>query len=569
MNGLGRLPIYLTDLAKLGTIRRDPGTGPGMSAKPPTPPSFPSHTSHSLFLLPSAPDAAFPLNPHPAMDPNVIAQPRYPSTCIPSLMPPGVDPSSVDFRTFFPYIPNEVKHRKRTSRHQLKVLEDVFRKDTKPNAVLRKKLAAELEMSPRAVQVRTRPSLPQRTRAHPSRRAFFRFGFRTGTVQRLSPARASDVPFHRRAKEKAMRKRVAAGADLDKPASPSMKKSPPSRDASPNDSSHSSTATEKPVPPVEDDVSLGPTLAESSASPALKLSCSPPPLPPSPPPVWNFSAAPVDVPPHVRPLDPGQDADMYSTRRGSLPTMLSPLAGPHLTQPTMPFLDRRKSMDVSFYRLMHHPFARIAKEKNEALYLPKSPLSPAGSVPANLARLPGVGPIRTNGHGYPLSRPTLSHRASEPQVFAPVRTPFPPVLEGGPLQSLAPPVRRFSDNRLYAISSRTLSPPIPGPLPTPDFQFGDPSSVSPPNASPTPGEIESPQVPLQSPEIAQLQRWSYPRSREPDQDTEDSGSYSAFTRFGSVASVSGSESSAIYSDVSSCVATDHMGYDPSTRRGSW
>jgi hypothetical protein len=124
-------------------------TDPALSAKPATPPSFPSH--HSLFPVP------VPINAQVQhqMDPNVLPQPRYPSTCIPSLMPPGVDPTSVDFRTFFPYIPNEVKHRKRTSRHQLKVLEDVFRKDTKPNAVLRKKLAAELEMSPRAVQVRS------------------------------------------------------------------------------------------------------------------------------------------------------------------------------------------------------------------------------------------------------------------------------------------------------------------------------------------------------------------------------------------------------------------------------
>ncbi|KIO09836.1 hypothetical protein M404DRAFT_74218, partial [Pisolithus tinctorius Marx 270] len=45
------------------------------------------------------------------------------------------------------------KHRKRTSRSQLKVLEEVYRKDTKPNAAIRKKLAAELDMLPRAVQV--------------------------------------------------------------------------------------------------------------------------------------------------------------------------------------------------------------------------------------------------------------------------------------------------------------------------------------------------------------------------------------------------------------------------------
>ncbi|KIP01555.1 hypothetical protein PHLGIDRAFT_55548, partial [Phlebiopsis gigantea 11061_1 CR5-6] len=45
------------------------------------------------------------------------------------------------------------KHRKRTTRPQLKVLEDVYKYDTKPAAALRKKLADELGMVPRGVQV--------------------------------------------------------------------------------------------------------------------------------------------------------------------------------------------------------------------------------------------------------------------------------------------------------------------------------------------------------------------------------------------------------------------------------
>ncbi|KAL5528590.1 hypothetical protein ACEPAF_7726 [Sanghuangporus sanghuang] len=68
-------------------------------------------------------------------------------------LPPGVDPATVDFRTFYPYNPSEVKHRKRTTRPQLKVLEDTFKRETKPNAALRKQLAAQLEMTPRGVQV--------------------------------------------------------------------------------------------------------------------------------------------------------------------------------------------------------------------------------------------------------------------------------------------------------------------------------------------------------------------------------------------------------------------------------
>lgn len=80
------------------------------------------------------------------------------------------DPA-VDFRAFYPYTPNEVKHRRRTTGSQLKVLETVFRVDTKPNATLRNDLAAQLGMTPRGVQVSSflaRPLVPQVTSAHPA-----------------------------------------------------------------------------------------------------------------------------------------------------------------------------------------------------------------------------------------------------------------------------------------------------------------------------------------------------------------------------------------------------------------
>ena len=75
------------------------------------------------------------------------------TTCIPSIIPHGLDPAHVDIRTFYPYQPNEVKHRRRTTRQQLRVLEEVYRTDTKPNGALRKRLAEELGMTPRGVQV--------------------------------------------------------------------------------------------------------------------------------------------------------------------------------------------------------------------------------------------------------------------------------------------------------------------------------------------------------------------------------------------------------------------------------
>jgi Homeodomain len=65
-----------------------------------------------------------------------------------------MDPAATDFRAFYPYTPNEVKHRKRTTSTQLKTLETVFRRDTKPNGPLRVELATKLGMTPRGVQVR-------------------------------------------------------------------------------------------------------------------------------------------------------------------------------------------------------------------------------------------------------------------------------------------------------------------------------------------------------------------------------------------------------------------------------
>lgn len=51
------------------------------------------------------------------------------------------------------YNPFEIKHRRRTSRAQLKVLENSFEENTKPNATVRRILAQQLDMTPRGVQI--------------------------------------------------------------------------------------------------------------------------------------------------------------------------------------------------------------------------------------------------------------------------------------------------------------------------------------------------------------------------------------------------------------------------------
>lgn len=49
--------------------------------------------------------------------------------------------------------PYEVKHRKRTSRAQLTVLEATFQQNNKPSSAVKKALAAQLDMPIRNVQV--------------------------------------------------------------------------------------------------------------------------------------------------------------------------------------------------------------------------------------------------------------------------------------------------------------------------------------------------------------------------------------------------------------------------------
>jgi hypothetical protein len=57
-----------------------------------------------------------------------------------------------DFRPTF-YNPFEIKHRHRTSRDQLKILENSFSENSKPSATVRRILAQKLEMTPRGVQI--------------------------------------------------------------------------------------------------------------------------------------------------------------------------------------------------------------------------------------------------------------------------------------------------------------------------------------------------------------------------------------------------------------------------------
>lgn len=112
-------------------------TMPTTTAQPPAPfegiVDFSYHPAHFATYNPSPSDASL--------------QHHHASSA------PRVDGSEWKQSSFFSYRPNEVKHRKRTTRQQLKVLEDTFRSTQKPDGNVRKSLALQLNMTPRNVQV--------------------------------------------------------------------------------------------------------------------------------------------------------------------------------------------------------------------------------------------------------------------------------------------------------------------------------------------------------------------------------------------------------------------------------
>lgn len=75
------------------------------------------------------------------------AQPSLSSQYV-SYLPPALHDSR-----FYPLNPFEIKHRRRTTKTQFRVLESTFREIPKPNATLRKQISAQLDMPVRAVQI--------------------------------------------------------------------------------------------------------------------------------------------------------------------------------------------------------------------------------------------------------------------------------------------------------------------------------------------------------------------------------------------------------------------------------
>ncbi|KAJ7901989.1 hypothetical protein B0H14DRAFT_3852035 [Mycena olivaceomarginata] len=216
-------------------------------------------------------------------------------------MPHGMDPT--DYRAFYPYTPNEVKHRKRTTSAQLKVLEGIFKRDTKPNAALRTELASQLNMTARGVQV------------------WFQ---------------------NRRAKEKT---KAAKGAQ----------KAPKDGDSpSPRSSEDPDDAGDLALPALSTSESPSPTGTEPPPLHVVTDSSG----------ASSWQGSPVVETPEDAPFDL-PSLHMVHSRRGSLPINALSYGDGSLVDPLDP-LARRRSVDASLVRLAANPYAGIARAKNLA-----------------------------------------------------------------------------------------------------------------------------------------------------------------------------------------------------------
>jgi hypothetical protein len=436
-----------------------------------------------------------------------------PNSCIPNVVPPGVDPSLVDFREFYPYIPNEIKHRKRTTPAQLEILEQTFARDKKPNGVMRASLARQLDMTPRGVQV------------------WFQ---------------------NRRAKEKTLAKKAAA--KLQQPQQSQADSSDSQEGAGANCSTSlqrsSSTATDSEHPSLSPPVSP-PTVDGLDSPEDLRSAAS------------SIPSVRYDL------SDPNHPINL---RRGSLPIITRSTSDDysrHRIQPTFDPLARRGSLGMDVSRLAAHPYAHVAAAANNGgghnAYAGPRPLRGHrihGSCKSN--SLPGAKTADQYGRFPPSYRPTPSHRASMPYVFS---QGTPPSMDTAfvPIKHSMPAFTSKYHDGLYSMPSRPVAEPIPGPLPNPNFSFGD-SSASPPAPSPSTSESSEHLV-------ATLGNYAFPGPTDADQEEEVSPnvSYGPFaTRFSSIASLADSESSitsALYSEPGS-VDEYPTDFHPHSRRQS-
>ncbi|KAI9067243.1 hypothetical protein FKP32DRAFT_1564228 [Trametes sanguinea] len=169
-------------------------------------------------------------------------------------------------------------------------------------------------------------------------------------------------------------------------------------------------------------------------------------------------------------------------------------------------------------------------------------------IPVSLSHSQGYNQPMGNGHGYDIFAPRhsidgsalgLTHAHAQMSMMHPGS----PGMENDGF-SMGMGSMPDTSARHYAISQRPMPAPIPGPLPSPNFSFGNPFGPAGANSSSsnssTSNSASGTPPNVFSPPLLSLRRTS--ESGVSDGDTEES-SGAPLSRFGSIASINGSEAS--------------------------
>ena len=360
-----------------------------------------------------------PHHPHPHPHPHPHGRP-YPapySDVLPfnpfNTQTPTPMPREAPVPAFYNYRPNEVKHRKRTTRAQTKILEEQFKSTDKPDAATRGDLSIRLGMTPREVQV------------------WFQ---------------------NRRAKEKKLRAQAIAALsqESDHPHPSTPENDPSSRAISP--SIPATTHLD-----VSRTLTQSPPMSEPASASVMADSAS-------------RSPADTNSPSTIRTIqnnDRGKSLELISVH--PTPTVpLIPTLPRVVSVPAIPFISTAaapQSSSAPPTSITNTPFTRF-------LPLTATATAAPGSL-THRASLPHIRPAPFTAeqtHQRSASSPVFTTPSSDPENPSPPAT----VPSFSQTQPRYNPTAPYSTAPSYVFPSRLSQPPVSGPLPTPDFSFGAP-----------------------------------------------------------------------------------------------
>ncbi|QRV93789.1 homeobox domain protein [Ceratobasidium sp. AG-Ba] len=404
-------------------------------------------------------------------------------------------PAQPGFVTAF-WNPYEVKHRRRTSRAQLSVLEHEFETDPKPNADKRRALASQLNMTPRAIQVwfqNRRAKIKAIKNKIPGGRGMPKLKPGERAAARAARAKAKSMPDSDDEDEE---KPDPSGQWIQlesTPLSSPTHPSPPYAAAHPDPSMSVSPAPGDRTPPASMPkphftIAVPPPDAISGPSSAHSGPSSPdfaPPLssdflaPPSPQAMLRRGSAPAPLQGIHRArysaFNPGNNNNRTGELELGIPPV-SPISPPDhevapLRRGSLANLARRPSLPDSHLRLPAHPY-----------YPHSHPYDRSGSSSAPrmqrrgglLSPVPDVGHEQEQGSNgphvpYSLSIPTVLPPAPQPSRMY---RALPPGMGAAPAAHDLP--TQFPARPSLHAPTRPFATPVAGPLPAADFSFGAP-----------------------------------------------------------------------------------------------